>query len=195
MQPIPAPEPYTLPLTMRITRRDIIMLFLFFLFLSGLSGFGGFADSSGTMEWRMFSFLFSAGILLFCLDLITREIRLTEDKISYRAGFSWKEMEYSRITAVRYYYQETGMASLPALELTGDSGNTIIVGIDSFDSPKNRFIIYDVLKKKATRAGIYKPMVEFYTVPEENSWKKNLLPRPYRFLSPCGWRGTLSCTG
>ena len=65
------------------------------------------------------------------------------------------------------------------LELSDDSGNTIKIGLGMFDYPKNHFIIYDVLKKKATRAGIKKSMGEFFIDPNATPWKKDLLPEPY----------------
>ena len=182
MQPTPAPEPYTLPLTMRIGRGSFIVFSVIFLpIIAALSHSAVFTDTPSTMEEWVIWFLMAAFFSLLYLGIITQEMRLTEDRISCREWFSWKEMEYKRITAVRYYYWVNAWSGTnhPKLELTGDSGTSITINLDMFDSPKNRRIIHDVLKKKATRADINKFVEDFYADPNAIPWRKNLQPGPY----------------
>jgi len=180
MQPQPTPEPYTLPLTIRIDRSLFIVFSIIFLpVIAGLFNHAAFTDPPDNIAEWMFFILILAFFSLIYLYIIMPEIRLTEDKVSIGRWFYRQEMEYSRITAVRYYSQPSEYQNLPMVELSGDSGNTITIGLGIFDSPKNRFIIYDVLKKKATRAGIKKPRGEFFIDPDETPWIKNLLPELY----------------
>lgn len=180
MEPKPLPELCTLPLTIRIDRSLFILLSVIFLpVIAGLFHLAVFTDPPDNMaEWMIFILMLAFFSLIY-LYIITLEIRLTEDKVSIGRWFYTQEMEYSRITAVRYYLQPSEYQYLPMLELSGDNGEKITINLGMFDSPKNRLIIYNVLKKKATRAGIKKPMGEFFIDPDATPWKKDLLPEPY----------------
>jgi hypothetical protein len=182
MQPIPAPEPYTLPHTLRITYSTFIFWSLILLpILAYPLLYLVTTNILDDLAIWILCLLTAAFSLLMYLGAITWEIRLTEDRISYREWFSSKEMEYSRITAVRYYYWNNAWSGTdhPKLELTGDSGTTITINLDMFDSVANRRIIHDVLKEKAGRAGINRFVEDFYAAPNAIPWRMNLQPEPY----------------
>lgn len=181
MVSIPAPEPYTLPLTIRVSRRDFIGFFVFWLLIGALplSTLVTTNPLVEPMTWIV-GFLYAAGMGLLFLGIpISNEIRLTDEKMFYRQWFSWTAMEYKRITAVRYYIEDRGWVSVPMLELTGDSGNTITLNLFYFDYPENRRIIHDVMKEKAGRANINRYVEDFYADPNASPWRKNLRPEPY----------------
>ncbi|NMB78319.1 MAG: hypothetical protein GYA23_04420 [Methanomicrobiales archaeon] len=181
MEPASDVEPYTLPLTMRITYGPFILLtvFIFLPLVAGPVYLAAFADPPDNIGVSMICFVILAGFFLFYLNGIMQEIRLTEEMMCYREWFFWKELEFKTITAARISFRPTEIGNLPVLELSRDSGPTISISFSPFDSPKNRFVIYDVLKKKATRAGIYKSWEEFFTDPDANPKIKDLLPQPY----------------
>jgi predicted outer membrane lipoprotein len=111
----------------------------------------------------------AAGVGLLYLNAITHEIRLTEDRISYREWFFSKEMEFQRITAVRYCYYKNTWAFWnwgPVLELSGDSGDTITISFGTLINPERLPVIYDVLKKHALRADLRKSPEEFFRDPD-----------------------------
>ncbi|OPX63189.1 MULTISPECIES: hypothetical protein [unclassified Methanoregula] len=181
MQPIPAPEPYTLPLTIRVPRSSFILFSVIFLLLIALLLFFATGIPLVTMEDWTPVFLIAAGMGLCYLFFVMPAIRLTEDRISYRAWFEWSEMEYTRITSVRYYYLTGGdaAAKFPVLELSGDSGNLITINLGMFVFPATLWIIYDVLKKKAPRAYLRNSQEKFFTDSDTTAWRKDLQPGPY----------------
>jgi hypothetical protein len=177
----PAPEPYSLPLSIRITRNKFIansvicpVLIAFFL------GIAVFTYSPHSMGVCVLNLLIAAGLGLSYLDVILQEIRLTDDRISYRKWFFWKEMEYSRITAIRFYYRyiQHGV-KLPMLALSGDTGDKITINLGMFDSPANLGIIYDVLNKNSPGVDISDSPEEFFTDPGATALKENMRPEPY----------------
>lgn len=182
MQPIPAPGQYTLPLTLRKNRRTFIASSVIFLLITAFPLY--YLVTTNILDdptiWIM-CFLLAAFFGVFFLGGLSNGIRLTEDRISNRELFFSKEMEFQRITAVRFYIQNSGEVESPILELSEDSGTTITINLGMFDSQKNRWIIYDVLKKKASRAGIKKSFEEFFTDPDAATpWRRNLKPGPYQ---------------
>jgi hypothetical protein len=173
---------YTLPLSLRKNLRTFIASSVILLLITAFPLY--YLVTTNILDdpaiWMMF-FLLAAFFGFIFLSGLSNEIRLTEDRVSCRESFFSKEMEYTRITAVRFYIQYSGKTEYPILELSGDSGTTITINLGLFDSPANRWIIYDVLKKKATRAGINKSMEEFFTDPyRATPWRRSLLPGPYR---------------
>ena len=197
MQPLPAPEPYTLPLTMRIDRGSFIVFSV--IFLPGIAAALFFAAVTASPMTDMSApalFLLFAAVLLFIyLHAITYRIRLAEDRISCSWFFLRYEIDYTRITAVRFYYQVWGgqvgeCIKIPMLELSGDSGPMITISLGTLDKPENRGIIHEVLKKKASRADIAKSPEEFFLDPAVTAWRKNLLLQPY--LLPLTLRVKLS---
>ena len=88
MQPLPAPEPYTLPLTIRIDRSLFILLSVIFLpGIAGLFNFAAFTDPPDNIAEWIFFILMLAFFSLIYLYIITLEIRLTEDKVSIGRWF------------------------------------------------------------------------------------------------------------
>jgi hypothetical protein len=167
MEPIPAPEPYTLPLTLRIDRSvpvnmSILSLTVILLFVSAIT------NPPGTLAGWMLCFLITAGLLLVCFFFVLPAIRLTGDRISYRELFFWKDIEYTRITGVRYYFRDTWTfwTSGPVIELSMDSGDRIAMQFGSFISPAHLPVIYDVLKKKAPQAGLRNSPGVFFSRPD-----------------------------
>jgi hypothetical protein len=181
MQPIPAPEPYTLPLTMRTPRSSFILSSVIYLLFIALLLFFATATPLVTGEGWTMVFLIAAFFGFFYLSFVLPAIRLTEDRISYRIFFGWNEMEFTRITSVRYNYL-TGAAywggKIPMLELSDESGNLILINISLFD-PTNLWIIYDILKKKAPRADLCNSREKFFTDSDTTAWRGNMLPGPY----------------
>jgi hypothetical protein len=182
MLPIPAPVPYALPYVLRKNRRSFIVFFAIILLLciAPWLYFAASTDPAGDPVTWIGCFLFVAFFGLLLLGSVSGKIILTEDRISSREWFFWKEMEYARITAVRFYYKDAGEGgTVPMLELSGDTGKKITINLGMYASPANLWVIYDVLKKKAVLAGIHQSPDEFFTVPGETSWGKNALLEPY----------------
>jgi hypothetical protein len=109
MQPIPAPEPYTLPLTLRMDGSVPINMSAPLLLVLAVMTYiaSAVANPPGSLAGWMPCFLITAGLLLGCFFFVMPAVRLTEDRISCRVLFFWNGMEYTRITAVRYYYRDT----------------------------------------------------------------------------------------
>jgi hypothetical protein len=164
------PEPYTLPLTLRVARSTFMFWSILCLpIIAAMVYFAAIGSPPPNMVTWALVFLMIGGFSLLYLYFILPAIRLTEDKISYREHFFSKEMEYTTITAIRYYYRDSRSVwdSGPVLELSGDNGDKITMRfVNSFISPKNLPIIYDVLKKNASRAGIHKSPEEFFAHPD-----------------------------
>jgi hypothetical protein len=183
MDTTPVPEPYTLPLTIRASRNEYIGFFVIWLLCGGAISLYTLVTTDPWVNletWTCALVLFAGTGLLFLGPVITFKIRLEEDRISCREWFFLKEMEYSRITAVRFYVQQTEMVNIPTLELTVDSSYKITIGLSMGDTPANRSILYEVLKKNATRAGINKSFEDFFSDPDTPpSWRKGLLPQSY----------------
>jgi hypothetical protein len=182
MLPIPAPVPYTLPLTLRKNRRPVITFSVGILLLciAPTLYFATITNPPRTVgEWLIFFFIAGFFVLLF-LGGLSNKIRLTEDRISYREWFFTKEMEYSRITKVRFYFRDAGRGgSIPTLKLSGGAGHPIAINLSMYASPANLWILYDILKKKACRVDLEKSPDEFFTIPGETAWRKNLQPKRY----------------
>jgi hypothetical protein len=182
MVPIPVPEPYTFPVTLRVTRKIFIGNIAFGLLFVGIFLYGLITinPSVDPMTWII---CLLAGVLLgvTSLEIISREIRLTDDRIFYREWFYWREMEYTKITAVQYYYQIESQSGgkFPILELSGRAGTKMALGLGMFESPANLWIIYDVLRKKAIRADICQTTETFFADPNAIAWQRIKEPEPY----------------
>jgi hypothetical protein len=176
----PLPVLYSLPLSIRITRNKFIANSVISLpLIAVLVYIVAFANPPVSTFTRIVGLLGSAVLGLSYLDIISREIRLTEDRISYRKWFFWKEIEYKRIPAGRFYYQIMRGAKLPMLALSGDTGDRINLDLVLFDNPANLGIIYDVLNKNSPGADIYDSPGEFFTDPGATALNVNMRPEPY----------------
>lgn len=182
MLSIPAPVPYTLPISLQKNQKIFIPGAVLFLLL-GIAPFfffGMSTDPAGDPVTWSVCFLFAVFWGLVFLGVVSSNVRFTEDRISTREWFFRKEIEYARLTAVRFSYRNGGGGgSVPILELSSDNGNKITLNLAMYGSPANFWIIYDVLKKKAGLAGIHQSPDEFFTVPGETAWRKNILPEQY----------------
>ena len=182
MLSISAPMPYTLPLSLQKNKKVFIAGSVLFLLL-GIAPFfcfGMSTDPAGDPVTWSICFLFAVFWGLAFFGVLSNNVRFSEDRISSREWFFWKEIEYARITAVRFYYRNMGRGgSIPILELSGDNRRKIAINLAMYGSPANLWIIYDVLKKKSCQADLGKSPEEFLTVPGETAWRKNILPESY----------------
>lgn len=181
MQPTPATEPYTLPLTLRIDRGSFIVFTVIFLLLIGLLIFFAIVIPLVTIESWIVVLIFTAGLALVYRYIITDEIRLTEDRISYREWFSKKEIEYTRITAVQYHYLIAGEdgAKIRVLEFSMDTSDKITLSLGMGFCPEHLPVIYDVLQKKASRANLGNSPENFFTDSDTAAWRRDMVPGPY----------------
>jgi len=144
------PEPYTLPLT--LTGRSGLNIIWIICLLIIVPGSLILTVFPHPIAWA-FCFLLMACYWLGYLIAIMPggEVRLTEDRISYYEQSCWKEMEYRRITAVRYYRRNKSLkAGLEQiLVLFGDNGDTITMNFGTNPHPEYSGIINDMLRKNA----------------------------------------------
>jgi hypothetical protein len=177
----PAPEQYTLPRILRITRNKFIVNSVITLLIIAVPLYCLVTTNirDKPVTWILF-LLFVAVLGLSYLATISHVIRLTEDRISYRKWFFTNEMEYTRITAVQFYYRSIGRGGkVPMLELSGENGDKILIDLILFDSPANLWIICDVLKKNARQVALHQTPKEFFAHPGETAWKRNIPPGSY----------------
>ena len=176
-----APEQYTLPLTLRITRNKFIADSVITLLIIAVPLYclvtPGILDNP--VIWIL-CFPFVALLGISYLGTVSQRILLTNDGISYRKRFFTKEMEYTGITAVQVYYRSMGRGGkVPMLELSGENGDKILIDLILFDNPANLWIICDVLKKNARQVDLHQTPEEFFAHPGETAWKKNIPQESY----------------
>lgn len=177
----PAPEQYMLPLTLRITRNKFIANSVITLLIIAVPLYCLVTPDilDNPVIWIL-CFLFVAVLGISYLGTVSQRILLTNDGISYRKWFFTKEMEYTRITAVQVYYRSMGRGgNVPMLELSGETGDKILIDLILFDNPTNLWIICDVLKKNAYRVALHQSPEEFFAHPGETAWKRNIPPESY----------------
>jgi hypothetical protein len=181
MDTIPAPEPYTLPLSLRIDRGSYIVFSVIFLLLIVSLLFFAIVIPLVTIESWIIVLIVAAGLALIYRYVITDEIRLIDDRICYREWFSKKEIEYTRITAVRYHNLIAGEdgAKIRLLEFSMDTGDKITLSPGMGFCPEHLPVIYDVLKKKAPRANLRNSLEEFFTDSDTAVWRGDMVPGPY----------------
>jgi len=162
--------PYTLPLSLRKNRRSFIAGSVIILLICTAPWLylAASTDPAGDPATWIMCLLFAAFFGLVFLGVLSDKILLTEDRISCRKWFLWKEMEYRRITAVQFHYRDSRSAweSDPMLELFGDTGDRITMKFGGFISPEHLPVIYDVLKKNTCQANLNKSPEEFFAHPD-----------------------------
>jgi uncharacterized membrane protein YobD (UPF0266 family) len=162
MLPIPEPEPYTLPLTLRVDRGSFIIWSVICMpLIAATLYFGIILNPPPNMQTWVLLLLIIAILGISYLVLIMPRIRLTEDRIFYRDLFFWKEIQYERITGIRFSSHYHSLV----LELPQDTDHKITINLSPVISPANLSIIYDVLKKRAGLADFHTSSVEFFAVP------------------------------
>jgi hypothetical protein len=125
---------YTLPYILRINRIPFIALSVIFVPLISVIAFELISTGPGNDPVGWAAGLAIAVIFaLFWLGFITQQIRLSDDRLSYRKWFVAKEMDYSSLSEISFYYREMGRGiHAPFVELSGSVGEKMAINMLPF---------------------------------------------------------------
>jgi hypothetical protein len=164
-------ETVVLPHVIRINRIPFIAMTAIFpplitAILVALAWGNPLKDIIGWCAGLLIAIVFSIWYLAF----ITQEIRLSEQKISYRQWFFLKEMQYGGISEIRCYYRYVKRGpDRPVLEILGKSGETIPINLLPFLNRKNMLDIFNVLQGHVPQADLKKCWKELFSESDDSA--------------------------
>jgi hypothetical protein len=165
------PVSYKLPYTLRIDRNTLVAKFVIFMMPIACLAFilAAYSPPGNEIAKCAVVLVFVAMVTPIWLDSAMYEVQLSEDLLSYRGLLVKKEMGYSSISDISFYYNYVKGGKipmyLPFVELRDYTGESLLIGLRPFKSETKIWVLHDVLKRKAPQATMERSFEKIFQKP------------------------------